>query len=84
MNNSHVFNFAKESSFLFDLREKKYESLLENINDLNNLKPDENDILFLDELINEKKILNQKMENRMKVKFYQNLKRVEYTFQEKF
>lgn len=62
MDNSLLFNFTKESSFLFDLREKKYESLIENIDDLNNLKPDENDMLFLNKLINENKINQTIME----------------------
>lgn len=56
MNDITPLNFTKKSSFLFDLREKKYESLIENIDDLNTLIPDENDLLFLNNLIEEKKI----------------------------
>ena len=74
MNNSLILNFTKESIFLFYLREKKYEALIENIEDLNILKPDENEILFLDELINEKKTINQLLKKIMRLKYYQNLK----------
>lgn len=39
-------NFTKSSTFIFDLREKKYKSLISEIKDLNSLKPTINEINF--------------------------------------
>jgi len=51
-----LFKFSKDSSFCFDLREKQFKSLFGNIEDLNIASPDEEDILFLDNLIKRKKV----------------------------
>lgn len=39
-------SFHKNSLFFLDLKEKNYKSLIEGINDLNSLKPTQNEINF--------------------------------------
>ena len=62
-------NFTKSSSFLFDLREKKYKNLLKKINDYNDLKPKNEEILFFEEYISKIKnnIFNELDENSIQI-----------------
>lgn len=46
-------NITKDSNFIFDFREKKYKILIEDIKDLNVLKPNEDEINFLKKYIND-------------------------------
>ena len=52
------FNFSKESSFVFDLREKNYINLIKDIKDMNMIKPNDEDISFLNDIIFEYKLKN--------------------------
>lgn len=53
MEDSLIFDFDKDSTFLIDLRKKNYNSLVKNIGDFNELIPKESEILILDDFSNE-------------------------------
>lgn len=66
MENSSIFEFDQDSTFLVDLREKNYKSLIKDIVDFNQLVPTDNEILALelyaDEIINNNIELEEKEE----------------------
>ena len=65
MEDSLIFDFDKDSTFLIDLRKKNYNSLVKNIGDFNELIPKESEILILDDFSNE--IINNNIEGEEKI-----------------
>ena len=51
MNTSNEFEFNRDISFIYDLREKKSKFLVDEYWDKNDIKPKKEDILFLEQII---------------------------------
>ena len=58
MMNINKFDFSPESSFIIDLREKMYNDLIKDLKDINIIKPKDDDIFFLNNIISDYKSKN--------------------------
>ena len=63
MENLSPLNISRDSVFIFDLREKEYFDLIKDIKDINTIKPKDEEISFLENVISDYKSKNKEEEN---------------------